>query len=74
MERLTFEAGLHSNGKLRCTIQSASTSTWAYLYHVDQHPNTAPLTIFIRTPAEIAAFRALSEALAAQDVVEEVGA
>lgn len=70
---LTVETSIHSDGHLRCSVLSFKDSAWAKLHHADQTPHgSGIITIFLRSHAEIAAFRALSEALAAQDVVEEV--
>ena len=72
---LTIEAAAHSNGNVRCAVKSVQASTWATFHHADQSPlGSGTLTIFLSTVEEIAAFRALSEALAAQDVVEGVEA
>lgn len=61
---------LHPNGPLRVEINSAGSTTWASIYD-GSTAVMAPISIMLRTPEQIAAFKALSKALAAQDVVEE---
>lgn len=72
---MALEAGFHSDN-MRVTInRSASGMTvWASLHEKDKPAHMSPLTIYLsdRKPAELAAWQALSDALAAQDVVEEL--
>lgn len=64
-------ATLHPKGPLRVEIGSSGSATWASIYD-GSTAVMAPINIMLHSPAEIAAFRALSEALAKQDVVEGV--
>lgn len=69
-----------SYGDVRCHLaeREADAATGnhaiATLHHKDAQPHQyGAVKFFLHSPAEIGAFRALSEALAAQDVVEGVG-
>lgn len=78
---LTLEVLSFSYGDVRCHLaeREADAATGnhavATLHHKDSKPHQyGAIKLFLHSPAEIAAFRALSEALAAQDVVEGVEA
>lgn len=68
-----MELNVHSHGDMRCTVRDGDGYATAHLKHKDSHRGAVDgVCFFLETPAEIAAFKALSAALAAQDVVEEV--
>lgn len=71
---MELTAMLHSDN-MRVTIQRGGTSVWASIHEAGQPTHTRALSIALSDlrPAELAAWQALSDALAAQDVVEEVG-
>jgi len=68
-----FNASLHchSHGKLRVTIGHESHYVVAKIHSCTQSPYEATVNVFLHTPEEIAAWTALSEALAAADVKED---
>ncbi len=69
---MELNATLYSDN-MRVTIKRAGTSVWAAIHEAGQPYYTRALTIALsdEKPAEIAAWEALSAALAAQDVKEE---
>lgn len=69
---MKMELDVHSHGNLRCSVRDNGAYAVATLRDVASLPGAVDgVVIYLDTPAEIAAFKALSEALAAQDVVEE---
>ena len=73
---MALEAGFHSDN-MRVTIRRSidGRGVWANIHEKGAHTHMAPLVIYLshNKPAELAAWQALSEALAAQDVLEDVG-
>lgn len=70
---MELDAMLHSKN-MRVTIKRAGTSVWAAIHEAGQPYYARVLSIALsdEKPAELAAWQALSAALAAQDVKEEV--
>jgi len=76
---LIHEISAFSYGDFRCHFvqREANAATGAYAVASLHRKGSDPrheenIKIYLHSPAEIAAFRALSEALAKQDVVEGV--
>ena len=66
---LTPHISMSSHGLLRVTVQTLSAETTSVRLHVAGEPAwSSGIDIFINTPAEIAAWKALAYALTAIDV------
>jgi len=61
------EVSVHSRGDLRCTVNGYRGHTTASLHLKDKEPTDARVVLYLRNATEIAAFQALSRALAAHD-------
>ena len=69
---INIDVTMHSDGKIRCDVEKGDRYVVAKL---SERPSmfavTGGIKLFLMTDAEIAAFKALAKALAAQDVPAE---
>ena len=72
---MQLDAMLHSKS-MRVTIQTGGKSIWASIHEAGERPHTRSLAVALSydKPAELAAWQALSDALAAQDATAEAEA